>query len=94
MKLGIKVNYTTGESEHVVARFPDFCDFEKAWQRSVARFEHDLRLSDIGWLAWAALTREKRTRAKFDPDWKLTVDSVEVQDAPAANPSETTQPSG
>jgi hypothetical protein len=94
MKLGIKVTYQTGESEHVVARFPDFCDFETKWQRSVARFEHDLRLSDIGWIAWAALTREKRTSAKFDPDWKMTVESVEVQDAPSANPSETTQPSG
>ena len=95
MKLGIQVTYLDGSSEHVVARFADFVDFEATWRRSVARFETELFLTDIGWLAWCALTREKRTSSKWSPDFKNSIDSVEVRDAPGDNPnSETTAPTG
>ena len=61
----------------------------------VARFETELFLTDIGWLAWCALTREKRTSSKWSPDFKNSIDSVEVRDAPGDNPnSETTAPTG
>ena len=95
MRLALKVEYHTGESEDVDAVFADFVAFERTWNRSVARFEHDFRLTDLAWLAWSAETRAKRTDKKFDPDWLETVETVELGDAQGDTPnSATTQPTG
>lgn len=95
MKLALLVKYANGEEAPVDAVFPDFVAFERTWQRSVARFEQDLRLTDLAWLAWHAETRNKKTALKFDPEWTATVESVEVrEDAPASDsPLAKTQPS-
>lgn len=81
MRLALKVEYHTGESEDVDAVFADFVAFERTWNRSVARFETDLRLTDLAWLAWSQLSASNKTKAKFDPDWIRTVANVTVRDA-------------
>lgn len=90
MKLSMKVSFTDGTSKDVTARFADFVAFERTWSRSVARFEHELRLTDLAWLAWSAETRARATTAKFDPDWIGTVENVEVAESKADSPLETT----
>jgi hypothetical protein len=95
MKLPLTIHYASGEQRDVVAGFADFVQFERTWQRSVSRFEHDFRLTDLAWLAWSAETRAKRTDKKFDPDWLELVESVELGAAEGDTPnSETTQPLG
>ena len=95
MKLPLTIHYANGEQRDVVAGFADFVQFERTWQRSVSRFEHDFRLTDLAWLAWSAETRAKRTDKKFDPDWLELVESVELGSAEGDTPnSETTQPLG
>lgn len=94
MKLSLKVYFEGGTSKDVTARFADFVAFERTWSRSVARFEHELRLTDLAWLAWHAETRTKATSAKFDPDWIATIENVEVLETKADSPLETTQQVG
>ena len=95
MKLPLTIHYASGEQCDVVAGFADFVQFERTWQRSVSRFEHDFRLTDLAWLAWSAETRAKRTDKKFDPDWLELVESVELGAAEGDTPNlETTQPLG
>lgn len=78
MRIALTVKYNDGRSQDVEARFADFVGFERTWQRSVARFETEIRLTDLAWLAWHVETRENRTSLKFDPDWIATVLTVEV----------------
>lgn len=94
MKMQMKVTFFDGEEKVVTAQFSDFVSFERTWQRSVARFEQELRLTDLAWLAWSALNRAKLTSKKFDPDWIDTVENVEVVDSPSDTPLETIQPTG
>jgi hypothetical protein len=96
MKIALRVEYDDGTTEDVDATFADFVGFERTWQRSVVKFEQELRLTDLAWLAWSALTHRGKTKAKFDPDWIRTVANVmprEETDSPL-QPSETTQPTG
>lgn len=95
MKLSMKVIYEDGTEKRLVAKFSDFVAFERTWSRSVARFEHEIRLTDLAWLAWHVETRMKNTAKKFDPDFVETVVSVEVvpddpTEALADSPLETT----
>jgi hypothetical protein len=76
MKIALKVELNDGTIEDIDAVFADFVGFERTWQRSVAKFENELRLTDLGWLAWSALTRAKKTTLKFDPEWIATVVTV------------------
>jgi hypothetical protein len=94
MKLNLKVTFANDEVKEVEAKFPDFVSFERTWSRSVARFEQELRLTDLAWLAWQALTRLKETSKKFDPEWIDTVANVEVVDSTSDSPLETTPQPG
>lgn len=80
MKIALTVTYVDGTKSDVDAVFSDFVAFERTWQRSVARFESEIRLTDLAWLAWSGETRAKRTALKFDPDWIGTVLNVEIRD--------------
>lgn len=79
MKIALRVKYIDGETRDCNAVFADFVAFERAWQRSVARFESEIRLTDLAWLAWSAETRAKNTTLKFDPEWISTVEMVEMK---------------
>ena len=86
MKLSLTVKPLEGESYDVIARFGDFVAFERTWNRSVAKLESEMRLTDIAWLAWQVSKRIGRTNAAFDPDWIQSVDEVTVKDEPADFP--------
>ena len=86
MKLSLTVKPIEGESYDVIARFGDFVAFERTWNRSVAKLESEMRLTDIAWLAWQVSKRIGRTSAALDPDWIQSVDEVTVKDEPADFP--------
>ncbi len=90
MKLAMTVKYQDGTTEDVEARFADFVGFERTWQRSVTRFEQELRLTDLAWLAWSALSRLRKTSLKFDPDWIASVEEVTMGNTEADIPLEKT----
>lgn len=90
MKIGLRINYNDGTVRDIDAVFADFVAFERTWSRSVSRFETEVRITDLAWLAWNVETRNKNTAAKFDPDWILTVENVEVRDVSGDSPLATT----
>lgn len=92
MKIALTVEFINGDKVDLDAAFPDFVGFERTWSRSVARLDSDLRLTDLAWLAWSAMTRAKMTALKFDPDWVSTVVSVTPREAADPGPLEMTQP--
>lgn len=78
MKIALRIHFADGTVRDTAAVFADFVGFERVWQRSVARFEQEIRLTDLAWLAWSAETRAKNTALKFDPEWIATVSMVEM----------------
>jgi hypothetical protein len=80
MKIELNVVFADGTNKDVDAVFADFVAFERTWNRSVTQFERELRLTDLAWLAWNALKRAKETDKQFDPDWIITVESIEIRD--------------
>ena len=98
MKIALQVEYLDGTIEPIDAVFADFVGFERTWQRSVVKFETEMRLTDLAWLAWSALTHRQKTKLKFDPDWIATVAQVSSREE-SENPldqsnSVTTPPTG
>lgn len=80
MKIALRVQYNDGTTQDVDAVFADFVAFERTWSRSVARFETEIRLTDLAWLCWQSLSRQRKTAMKFDPDWIGTVENVEIRE--------------
>lgn len=94
MKLALTVKPIDGAPYDVVARFGDFVAFERTWNRSVAKLENEMRLTDIAWLAWQASKRGGRVVATFDPDWIQSIDEVIVKDEPGDSPLDSTAHTG
>jgi hypothetical protein len=94
MKLTMVVKPIDDASYEVTARFGDFVAFERTWNRSVAKLESEMRLTDIAWLAWQVSKRVGKTADAFDPTWIQTIDEVSVKDEPADSPLDSTAHTG
>jgi len=95
MREFIEITYIGGTTEQVTAYYPDFVAFEAKFDRNpiVVSFDQ-YRLTNQGYLAWSALTREKRTEASWE-DWLNTVENVKILDEDTVhNPLEKNQPTG
>ena len=79
MRMTMKVTYQDGAGADVVVSAPDFVAFEREFDRSVARFESEIRFTDICWLAWHKLNRDKQA-GDFDV-WLNTLEQVSITDA-------------
>jgi hypothetical protein len=67
MKFSIAVTDTATEQERtVVAEFADFIAWETVNDKSLSRFEVDMKLRDLTWLAWHSEKRRKVTSADFE----------------------------
>lgn len=88
MKIPLVVTFINGDKTNVDAIFPDFIAFERERRKSVVKFEAEMQLTDLAWLAWHAEKRLNRTALKFDPDWVSTVEQVEARDEEVSVPLE------
>lgn len=79
MKIPLTVTFINGDVADVDAIFPDFIAFEKERRKSVVKFEAEMQLTDLAWLAWHSEKRTGRTSLKFEPDWVSTVQQVEAR---------------
>ena len=94
MLITLAVEFASGAKETVVAGFPDFIAFEKEFDRSVAKFEQEMTLTDFAWLGWHASKRTKRTIELFD-EWVQGVASLwPAADGDVIVPLENPQPIG
>ena len=96
MKIALELTSALdGKSRKIVAAFPDFIAFENKFNRSVAKFETELTLTDLAYLGWHAEHRLKKTGLDFE-SWCDEIESLEVGDAAEAVivPLEISQPIG
>lgn len=80
MKIALTIVFNNGERVDTDAVFADFVAFERTWNRSVAKLEAELRLTDIAWLAWHSEKRKMRTNEPFDPQWINSIETVEIRE--------------
>jgi hypothetical protein len=80
MRINLRVELTDGNKKEVTCSAKDLVAFEEKYSRSVARFEQEMRLTDLLWLAWHSENRTKATGKDFD-SWLDDVESIEPSDA-------------
>ncbi len=95
MKFSIAVSTAGTDDERVVvAEFADFIAWETAHDKSLAKFEVDMKLRDLTWLAWHCEKRRKVTDATFET-WLDTVGMIRpVGEGDEIVPLESSQPTG
>ena len=96
MKIALEMTSALDQSKRtIMATFPDFIAFEKKFSKSVAKFEAELTLTDLAFIAWHSEHRQKKTGLDFD-SWINEIESLAIGDANEAVivPLETSQPIG
>ena len=94
MKMHLRVTNGDGSAAEVTISAADFVAFESQFNRSVAKFQDEFRLTDMYWLAWHSLRRSNRNLPDFG-DWLDKSDpSVEFSDGDDVVPLESSQPLG
>lgn len=95
MRIALRTTYADGRAPVLsTASAPDLVAFEREFDRSVARFEAELRFTDLCWLAWHAQRRAGKTTQAFD-DWLDEIDGVEPDESESKLvPLENTPPIG
>lgn len=90
MKFNLDVTYQDGNNVEVVASAADFVAFERTFDRSIARFETEVKFTDICWLAWHRLNKQNKA-GDFD-SWIETIESVSISENEAIVPLDKTAP--
>jgi hypothetical protein len=94
MKMNLRVEFTNNKKTDVVCSAKDLVAFEDKYQRSIARLEQEMRLTDLLWIAWHSLNRQKITTKDFD-SWLDDVESIAPSDDdPKLSDSETAANTG
>ncbi len=79
MRFPLEVTHRDGKIETCVADYPDLCEFELRFDRSVLKLNTELRLTDLGFLAWHSLKRQNKHTLSFE-EWNVTVVQVRATD--------------
>jgi hypothetical protein len=80
MRISLRVEYQDGNKEEVRCSASDLVAFEDKYQRSVARLEHEMKLTDLLFIAWHSLNRQGITKKDFEA-WLEDVESIMPSDA-------------
>ena len=83
MRLDLRITYADGSAVETPATTADLVAFEETFNRSVARLEAELRLTDVCWLAWRSVSRQGKTSADFHA-WLESIEGVELTDGEAS----------
>jgi hypothetical protein len=79
MKINLRVTFNDETVEEVNATARDLVAFEDKFTKSIASLESDFRITDLLWIAWHWLHRQKKTSKEFE-DWCDDVDGIEAVD--------------
>lgn len=77
----------------VTAEAQDLVAFERTFDKSVARFQDNVFLTDLFWLAWHVDKRTGQTPLDFDA-WVATMSTIGVSEDQSLVPLESTAPTG
>lgn len=80
MEMKMTVTMRDNSKIECTAQFADFVMFERTWNKSVATFQQELRLTDLAWLAWRSQIRLKKISIQFD-EWLENVSEIDLDDA-------------
>ena len=75
MKMNLDVTYNDGATVAAKVAAVDFVKFEEAFNRSVAKFQTELKFTDLCWLAWHSLSRADKNLGEFHV-WLENVEGV------------------
>jgi hypothetical protein len=85
VKMHLRVTNADGSAADVTVSAADFVGFESTFNRSVAKFQEEFRLTDMYWLAWHSLRRSNPKLPEFtewieanDPDVEFSDDTGEI----------------
>ena len=81
MKINLRIEFVSGESQEVSATAPDLVAFEDKFNLSVTKLESEMKFTHLVWLAWTSLNRQKLTTKEFDA-WLAYVASVGPESSP------------
>jgi len=81
MKINLRIEFVSGESQEVSATAPDLVAFEDKFNLSVTKLESEMKFTHLVWLAWTSLNRQKLVVKEFD-SWLADVASVGPTDTP------------
>lgn len=79
MRITLRVEYNNDKKVDVICSARDLVAFEEKYQRSVARLETEMRLTDLLWIAWHSLNRQQQTTKDFE-NWLDDVESIAASD--------------
>jgi len=80
MKINLNVELQDGTKTEVTCIAADLVKFEEKFNLSVAKLESEQKLTHLFFLAYAALSRQKKTTLSFD-DWMITVEAIGSSDS-------------
>lgn len=80
MKMHLRIKNGDGSTADVVVSAVDLVAFEEKFDRSVARFQDEFRLTDMYWLAWHSLRRFNKSLPEFDKWLESNDPEVEFAD--------------
>lgn len=68
MKMNLRVKYDDGSTVDAVVSAVDFVAFEREFNKSVTKFQENMMLTDVYWLAWHSMQRKDKNIGNFN-DW-------------------------
>ena len=68
MKMNLRVKYDDGSTVDAVVSAVDFVAFEREFNKSVTKFQENMMLTDVYWLAWHSMQRRDKSIGNFT-DW-------------------------
>lgn len=66
MKMNLRVTNGDGSTVDANVSAVDLVAFEAKFDKSVAKFQDDFKITDIYWLAWHTLQRKDKTLGTFE----------------------------
>ncbi len=93
MKMNLDVVYNDGATAAASVAAVDFVAFEETYDRSVAKFQTELKFTDLCWLSWHALSRKAKDLGDFHA-WLENVESVTFGEDSEIVPLESTASTG
>lgn len=95
MKMHLRVKYDDGSTADATVSAVDLVAFESKFSKSVAKFQENMMLTDIYWLAWHSLQRKDKSIGDFEKWLEATNPEVEFADEDnSIVPLESSQPLG
>lgn len=85
MKMNLRVKYDDGSTVDAIVSAVDFVAFEREFSKSVTKFQENMMLTDVYWLAWHSMQRKDKTLGEFNkwledrnPEVEFSEDDSEI----------------